>query len=715
MLSTMLKSYCYQLGLVLILLAPTLITAISIEKLELDRVNVENRTNQILRIQAIFQKECSTCSRLHVNDQKSYILSPGKNLFIKNKAHLIKNIITQVDQHTFVPNTKERPASLIFHNKKKENNDILLLLPQLDFDDLTNNHEFKHLTQGHKAYSESMPANVSPQDFFGKLKKLYDQNNLAKKIMNPEITSFKIPRTIHFIWFGPDPVPNLFKTWQQTWKIKHHGWTITSWNEAHIKEKFPEGLFNQKIYDDAHAMLDYATMSKIVRYEILHKFGGLFVEPNLKCYESFNPLHLYYDFYAGLGTLKSYGAVSNSIIGSRAEHPILAACMQHIQQSNTTLPHDPLGLGSWRIRHLSNTPLTQAVYNYSGQNYNSDIIFPRIFFDANKVKKCFYHETGVVESSYKNLNYPLETFCSRGAYSHKSNINDHELSPECLEPSITDDAASLDFISSNYPKSEKSIVVIIASYNNSTWYKQNLFSVFMQKYTNYKVIYVDDASPDGTGNLVEQFIKKYNLKDKVILIKNQEREGGAAANYYKATKLCNDDDIIVHLDGDDWFAHENALAVLNKVYSNEDVWLTYGQFQYHAIARPGYCKAFPSEVIKTNAFREYSWTVHHPRTFYAWLFRLIKRQDLQFKGKFIPASWDVAHMFPMLEMAGPRIKFIPYLLHIHNKSTAININKVIGDFQAVMNAYLRLKPKYARLSQKPKFSKKRFVDLEDEF
>ncbi len=48
---------------------------------------------------------------------------------------------------------------------------------------------------------------------------------------------------------------------------------------------------------------------------------------------------------------------------------------------------------------------------------------------------------------------------------------------------------------------EKPFVFIIASYNNSEWYKNNLDSVFAQDYENYRIIYIDDASPDGTGHL----------------------------------------------------------------------------------------------------------------------------------------------------------------------------------------------------------------------
>jgi len=41
---------------------------------------------------------------------------------------------------------------------------------------------------------------------------------------------------------------------------------------------------------------------------------------------------------------------------------------------------------------------------------------------------------------------------------------------------------------------EKSMVVIIPSYNNESYCEKNLTSVFSQQYENYRVIYIDDCS-----------------------------------------------------------------------------------------------------------------------------------------------------------------------------------------------------------------------------
>jgi len=50
----------------------------------------------------------------------------------------------------------------------------------------------------------------------------------------------------------------------------------------------------------------------------------------------------------------------------------------------------------------------------------------------------------------------------------------------------------------------KSLVVVIPSFNNARWCRRNLESVLDQAYPLYRVIYIDDASTDGTPDLVDQ-------------------------------------------------------------------------------------------------------------------------------------------------------------------------------------------------------------------
>jgi glycosyltransferase involved in cell wall biosynthesis len=243
----------------------------------------------------------------------------------------------------------------------------------------------------------------------------------------------------------------------------------------------------------------------------------------------------------------------------------------------------------------------------------------------------------------------------------------------------------------------KKIAVIIPSYNNRQWYELNLSSVVAQDYQNFRVIYVDDCSSDGTGELVEQFVADCNSGILIRLIRNPVRLG-ALHNLYTTIHSCDDDEVVILLDGDDWFAHNGVLKKINEVYVNLDCWMTYGQYRSWPDNLIGCSRKIPFGIIEANSFRENEWSSSHLRSFCAWLFKLIKRQDLITPcGTFYPMAWDQAIMFPMLEMSGHRAEFISEVLYIYNAANPINDCKTDRQLQRRLETLIRTQKRYDRL------------------
>lgn len=249
---------------------------------------------------------------------------------------------------------------------------------------------------------------------------------------------------------------------------------------------------------------------------------------------------------------------------------------------------------------------------------------------------------------------------------------------------------------------EKPVVVVIPSYNNSQWYQRNLDSVIAQKYSNFRVIYLDDCSPDGTGQLVESYIKERHLEDKVTLIRNTVRRG-ALANIYTAVHSCDDLAIIVTLDGDDWLKHDSVLTRVNREYTQQGAWMTYGHYECYPKGDSELQKEMKSVIVHYNMYREWDWITSHLRTFYAWLFKEIKLEDFLFEGNFFDVTWDMAFMFPMLEMAGERARPIPDILYVYNCANPINDFKTKLIRQIHCDKLIRSMPKYSRLKEVPAY------------
>ena len=246
---------------------------------------------------------------------------------------------------------------------------------------------------------------------------------------------------------------------------------------------------------------------------------------------------------------------------------------------------------------------------------------------------------------------------------------------------------------------EKPIVVLIPSYNNQVYAQRNLVSVFAQRYSNYRIIYIDDNSTDRTGAIVEKLLKRFQKEKNFAYIRNEQRIG-ALANIYHAVHSCKDEEIIVVLDGDDWFSRDCVLQKINETYASPDVWLTHGTLKEFPNESTAWSIPIPEEIIASRQFRTYR-CPSHLRTFYAWLFKQIRLDDLFYQGNFFPMTWDQAVMFPMIEMAGERHRFISDVLYIYNVENSINDNKVNPQLQRDLEAYIRSMPPYPRLDHSP--------------
>jgi len=181
--------------------------------------------------------------------------------------------------------------------------------------------------------------------------------------------------------------------------------------------------------------------------------------------------------------------------------------------------------------------------------------------------------------------------------------------------------------------------------------------------------------------VIGQKDKTVNVADKITLIINNERQYKMANQHYAIHNFCKNTDIVVEIDADDWFPHKQVLSYLNTIYSDPNIWLTYGKYELdppQGNSEDSFIKAaeVPQEIVRKKGFRNYKWIYTGLYTYYAGLFKLIKKEDLiyngtdaKFKGKFTPLATDASIIFPMLEMCSDgHFKFIEPVLYVLNRN-----------------------------------------------
>src|SRR3954469_5636980 len=91
-----------------------------------------------------------------------------------------------------------------------------------------------------------------------------------------------IPRVFHQIWLGPKPLPPQFKEWADRWLSLNPGWRMEWWTDSHLPD-----LLNAKEFQAADKM---AAKSDILRYEIIYKYGGIYIDSDFEPLQPLEPI-----------------------------------------------------------------------------------------------------------------------------------------------------------------------------------------------------------------------------------------------------------------------------------------------------------------------------------------------------------------------------------------------------------------------------------------
>jgi glycosyltransferase involved in cell wall biosynthesis len=238
------------------------------------------------------------------------------------------------------------------------------------------------------------------------------------------------------------------------------------------------------------------------------------------------------------------------------------------------------------------------------------------------------------------------------------------------------------------------MIIVTTLYNCENYIEQCLGSIMGQTFKNFKCYITDDLSTDNSVNLVKEMT---NGDNRFIIIENTEKmyQPGNYDQVIRHNQSIIDNEIIVEIDGDDWLPNSKVLEKIDKIYEDENVWITNGSFKY-SNGQKGFSK---KQIIDEN-LRENPMTCSHIRTWRAFLWRKIKQDDLKDEnGKYWKVTGDLAFMFPMLEMAGSEhYKFVDDIMYVYNEQNPINDHKVDLNLVNQIATKIRKMPKYKKIA-----------------
>lgn len=129
-----------------------------------------------------------------------------------------------------------------------------------------------------------------------------------------------IPKVIHRVWLGEDPMPDEFEYYGETWQRHHPDWEMRLWTDSNLPElRFPDAFERCR---------NHGERSDVLRSELLLRFGGLYVDTDVECRKPLEPL---IDDIPAFAAWVRPGRIGSAVLGAEPGHPAIERLLTEMQ------------------------------------------------------------------------------------------------------------------------------------------------------------------------------------------------------------------------------------------------------------------------------------------------------------------------------------------------------------------------------------------------
>jgi len=126
-----------------------------------------------------------------------------------------------------------------------------------------------------------------------------------------------IPKTIHYCWFGGNPLPELAVKCIESWKKYCPDYEIVEWNESN---------FDINCCDyarEAYEAKKWAFVSDVARLYALVNYGGIYMDTDVEVLQSLDPLLK----FEGVSGFESKECIPTGLMACEKGHPLFRECL----------------------------------------------------------------------------------------------------------------------------------------------------------------------------------------------------------------------------------------------------------------------------------------------------------------------------------------------------------------------------------------------------
>ena len=137
-----------------------------------------------------------------------------------------------------------------------------------------------------------------------------------------------IPKIVHYMWFGPRPMPPEYRGFIEGWRRLMPDWRIMGWTDDHID-------WSVRYLRQAYATRGWTRLADYMRVHALHRHGGFYLDTDIELLRPLEPLRGERVVLGFQTVERTPSWVNNAVIGAEPGHPFLARWLRAFE---TTMP-----------------------------------------------------------------------------------------------------------------------------------------------------------------------------------------------------------------------------------------------------------------------------------------------------------------------------------------------------------------------------------------